>query len=192
MEQLMATAKSAFEELHGVPTSPTFSVIDNCFWQLPDDKPYNNRPQNCYLFRDALIRFDVVLEKADGTPPDKNKMVGPIADPVGGLIDSMFLTLNGTRVTLGSSYFQYKSYLTSLINSGGKTTHLQSSGFALDAPLNSNVEDNKSFEARNLLFRKGHSVTGEYKTDAVTLIGKLSKFDDVTLIRKLRIKEFFH
>ncbi|EPS61675.1 hypothetical protein M569_13121 [Genlisea aurea] len=99
------------------PGVPALSVIDNCFVDLPYDMRYHNvtmqqfgcktgldehtkqyefllqrlNPPNCYIFRDALIQFDVVLCKADGKPPDKNRMVAPCADPVGGLIDSMIL-----------------------------------------------------------------------------------------------------
>lgn len=97
------------------PTLPARNIIDSCFLKLPNDNRYHSvtlqkfgcktgidentkqfefalqrlDPPNVYIFKECLIQFDIVLTKADGTKIDKTKKVGPIADPLGGLIDSM-------------------------------------------------------------------------------------------------------
>lgn len=91
------------------------NVIDSCFAKLPYDGRFHSvsiqkfgcktgigpnvkqfefvlprlDPPNVYIFRDVLIQFELILQKADGTAITKTKKVGPIADPLGGLIDSL-------------------------------------------------------------------------------------------------------
>lgn len=94
------------------------SIIDSCFAKLPYDGRFHSvslqkfgcktgidknvkqfefvlprlDPPNVYIFRDVLIQFDLILQKSDGSPIPTEKKVGPIADPIGGLIESLIVS----------------------------------------------------------------------------------------------------
>lgn len=78
---------------------------------------------------------------------------------------------------MNPSHFAYKNYLSNLLSfsSDGRTC-LTSTGFYLDNPIGCpKAKDNRGFTIRNQWFRQEHLATNEYKTDATTFIGKLSK-----------------
>ena len=120
----------------------------------------------------------MVFTKSDGkTLPDTSKTVGPANNALHSLFSSVRLSINDQLLTLNNSqFYPFKAYFSNLLtySTDSKLSHLLPQGYATDTKGSMEPTDraNGGFLARCQWFRKGFSITQEYRTEGTTF-GKL-------------------
>ena len=125
-----------------------------------------------YLVQDLQMKVDVTLSKADGSPIEDGKMVGPINLVLHSLFSACRIYLEDIGLNESSENYGYKAFLSSLLSldSNAKYSWLQAAGFFHDtAKVIDDVNANNGFDSRRDLFLSGHS----YSNSPVTFVGKI-------------------
>ena len=80
------------------------------------------------------------------------------------------------QITLNGGQYPYKAYLNNLLTYGfeSKMSHLEAMGWNEDTKGKMEPEDgNFGFEARYTWFRKGFDLSGDFRPEGFTMIGRL-------------------
>lgn len=142
------------------------SALDSCSEKIEFLLPALQNP-NVYFLNKTLIECTVVIQKKDGSLPDKTKNVGPVNMCLTSLFDSVSVRLNDVNITSSGRYYPYKCYLQTLLsfNSSQKGAFLQQMGWYPDSS-STNVTPspkNTGFLVRAANFRNGRELTTDYR-----------------------------
>ena len=190
------------------------NYIDSFFTKLPYDSRFNKveltkivphsgvvdtstqiefsiekKKTECYLLSDMLFECSItILEDTEvATLPLKTTEVGPVNNILHSLFSRVNVKLNGTDITNTPDYYNYRSYLQTLLTYGtdSKNSHLQTVGWATDTKRNMETEctsqlpyvpKNAGWWHRCNMFKKDEEVKTavEYRKNGATFIGRLN------------------
>ena len=142
------------------------SALDSCSDKIEFLLPALQNP-NVYFLNKTLIECSVVMQKKDGTMPDKTKILAPVNMCLTSLFESVSVRLNDVSITASGRYYPYKCYLQTLLsfNQAQKNSFLQQMGWYQDSPSSEVTpsSSNTGFLLRSANFRKGRELNTEYR-----------------------------
>lgn len=132
---------------------------------------------NVYMIQDAQLELRILIVKADGSLPERTKLVAPRNNVLHTMFQACRLYLNDKLVSLNSTDYHYKSYISTCISYclGAKVTHLQAPGWYTDSADNFNEAkvNNAGFMERNRLFRIDNNEQEPYASDGAVFRGRI-------------------
>ena len=131
---------------------------------------------NVYLIQDTNIEVTVLIQKKDGSIPDKTKSVGPVNNLLHSMFESVRLTINDIPITVSPNNYPYKAYISNCLTypTYVKAAQLTCQGWSSDLGSHMGpVEENSGFTERSNWFRKGFDPRTDFKREGFTLFGRL-------------------
>jgi hypothetical protein len=131
---------------------------------------------NVYLIQETYVEVAVSILKGNNELPSVDKTVGTVNNLLHSLFESVRIIVNDAHITVAPGNYPYKAYIANCLTypPSVKTGQLICQGWVSDtAPHMGPTISNSGFEARSLMFRKNYDQTKPYRSEGVTLFGRL-------------------
>jgi hypothetical protein len=131
---------------------------------------------NVYLIQETYVEVSVSILKGNNDLPSTDKTVGTVNNLLHSLFESVRIIVNDAHITVAPGNYPYKAYIANCLTypPSVKTGQLICQGWSSDtAPHMGPTISNSGFEARSLMFRQKNDQTKPYKSEGVTLFGRL-------------------
>jgi hypothetical protein len=131
---------------------------------------------NVYQIQETYVEVSVGIYKGNNELPAVDKNVGTVNNLLHSLFESVRIIVNDVPISVSPGNYPYKAYIANCLTypQAVKTCQLICQGWISDtAPHMGPTISNSGWEARSLMFRKNYDQSKPYRSEGVTLFGRL-------------------